>query len=57
MKNNVFNQPHEWTNEEIEHLYDTNWSITLEQLSLITNKTIEELINLLLSDKKTLDKV
>ena len=50
MKNNVFNQPHEWTNEEIEHLYDTNWSITLEQLSLITNKTIEELINLLLSD-------
>ena len=50
MKINIFKQPHEWTNEEIEQLYDTNWNITLEQLSLLTNKTIEELKNLLLPD-------
>ena len=50
MKINIFKQPHEWTNEEIKHLYDTNWNITLEQLSLLTNKTIEELKNLLLPD-------
>lgn len=50
MKIDSFKQPHEWTNEEIERLYDTNWNITLEQLSLLTNKTIEELKNLLLPD-------
>ena len=48
MKLNIFKQPHEWTDPEIEHLFDTNPNITLEQLSLLTNKTIEELKNLLL---------
>ena len=48
MKINIFKQPHEWTNEEIEHLYDTNWNFTLEQLSLLTNRTIQQLKELLL---------
>ena len=48
MKLNIFKQPHEWTDAEIEHLYDTNWNITLEQLSLLTNKTIQQLKTLLL---------
>ena len=48
MKLNIFKQPHEWTDAEIEHLYDTNWNITLEQLSLLTNKTIQQLKELLL---------
>ena len=48
MKLNIFKQPHEWTDAEIEHLYDTNWNITLEQLSLLTNKTIQQLKQLLL---------
>ena len=50
MKLNIFKQPHEWTDAEIEHLYDTNWNITLEQLSLLTNKTIQQLKTLLLPD-------
>lgn len=48
MKLNIFKQPHEWTDAEIEHLYDTNWNITLEQLSLLTSRTIQQLKNLLL---------
>lgn len=48
MKLNIFKQPHEWTDAEIEHLYDTNWNITLEQLSLLTNRTIQQLKELLL---------
>ena len=48
MKLNIFKQPHEWTDAEIEHLYDTNWNITLEQLSLLTNRTIQQLKDLLL---------
>jgi len=48
MKLNIFKQPHEWTDAEIEHLYDTNWNITLEQLSLLTNRTIQQLKQLLL---------
>ena len=50
MKLNIFKQPHEWTDAEIEHLYDTNWNITLEQLSLLTNRTIQQLKTLLLPD-------
>jgi len=50
MKLNIFKQPHEWTDAEIEHLYDTNWNITLEQLSLLTNRTIQQLKQLLLPD-------
>ena len=50
MKLNIFKQPHEWTDAEIEHLYDTNWNITLEQLSLLTNRTIQQLKELLLPD-------
>ena len=50
MKLNIFKLPEEWTDAEIEHLYDTNWNITLEQLSLLTNKTIQQLKNLLLPD-------
>ena len=48
MKINIFQQPEEWTDEEIEHLFDTNWNITLEQLSLLTNRSVEELKDLLL---------
>jgi len=48
MKLNIFKQPHEWTDTEIEHLFDTNPNITLEQLSLLTNKTIQQLKTLLL---------
>ena len=48
MKLNIFKQPHEWTDAESEHLYDTNWNITLEQLSLLTNRTIQQLKQLLL---------
>jgi len=48
MKLNIFKQPHEWTDAEIEHLYDTNWNITLEQLSLLTSRTIQQLKELLL---------
>jgi len=48
MKLNIFKQPHEWTDAEIEHLYDTNWNITLEQLSLLTSRTIQQLKQLLL---------
>jgi len=48
MKLDIFKQPHEWTDAEIEHLYDTNWNITLEQLSLLTNRTIQQLKELLL---------
>ena len=50
MKLDIFKQPHEWTDAEIEHLYDTNWNITLEQLSLLTNRTIQQLKELLLPD-------
>jgi hypothetical protein len=50
MKLNIFKLPEEWTDAEIEHLYDTNWNITLEQLSLLTNKTIQQLKILLLPD-------
>ena len=48
MKLDIFKQPHEWTDAEIEHLYDTNWNITLEQLSLLTNRTVQQLKDLLL---------
>lgn len=48
MKLNIFQQPEEWTDEEIEHLFDTNWNITLEQLSLLTNRSVEDLKDLLL---------
>ena len=48
MKLNIFKQPHEWTDAEIEHLFDTNPNITLEQLSLLTNRTIQQLKQLLL---------
>ena len=48
MKINIFQQPEEWTDEEIEHLFDTNWNITLEQLSLLTNRSVEDLKDLLL---------
>jgi hypothetical protein len=48
MNINIFQQPQQWTNKEIEHIFDTNWNITLEQISLLTNKTIEELKELLL---------
>jgi len=39
MKLNIFKLPDQWTDAEIEHLFDTNPNITLEQLSLLTNKT------------------
>ena len=48
MKLNIFKQPHEWTDAEIEHLFDTNQNITLEQLSLLTSRTIQQLKTLLL---------
>ena len=48
MKIDIFQLPDRWTDAEIEHLYDTNWNITLEQLSLLTNRTIEQLKELLL---------
>ena len=48
MKLNIFKQPREWTDAEIEHLFDTNPNITLEQLSLLTNRTIQQLKQLLL---------
>ena len=48
MKLNIFKLPDQWTDAEIEHLYDTNWNIALEQLSLLTNKTIQQLKELLL---------
>ena len=48
MKLNIFKLPDQWTDAEIEHLYDTNPNITLEQLSLLTNKTIQQLKQLLL---------
>lgn len=48
MKINIFQSPEQWTDEEIEHLFDTNWNITLEQLSLLTNRTIEQLKQLLM---------
>ena len=47
---NIFQLPHQWTDKEIEHLFDTNWNITLEQLSLLTNRTIEDLKKLLMPD-------
>lgn len=48
MKIDIFQLPQEWTDEEIEHLFDTNWNITLEQLALLTSRTIEDLKQLLL---------
>ena len=50
MKIDIFQLPDQWTDAEIEHLYDTNWNITLEQLSLLTNRTIQQLKELLLPD-------
>ena len=50
MKLNIFKLPDQWTDAEIEHLYDTNSNITLEQLSLLTNRTIQQLKELLLPD-------
>jgi len=50
MKIDIFKRPEEWTDKEIEHLFDTNWNITLEQLSLLTNRTVEDLKKLLLPD-------
>ena len=48
MKIDIFQLPEQWTDEEIEHLFDTNWNITLEQISLLTNRTIEQLKELLM---------
>lgn len=50
MKLDIFKLPEQWTDEEIEHLFDTNLNITLEQLSLLTNRTIEQLKKLLMPD-------
>ena len=43
MNINIFQLPEQWTDKEIEHVFDTNWNITLEQLSLLTNRTVEQL--------------
>ena len=40
----------EWTDERIKNFFDTNWNITLEQLSLLTSRTVEDLKKLLMSD-------
>lgn len=48
MNIDIFQLPDRWTDKEIEHLFDTNWNITLEQLSLLTNRTVEQLKELLL---------
>jgi len=48
MKLNIFKLPDQWTDAEIEHLFDTNPNITLEQLSLLTSRTIQQLKQLLL---------
>ena len=45
MNINIFQQPQQWTNKEIEHIFDTNWNITLEpvsytHLTLPTNREV-----------------
>ena len=42
IKIDIFN-PRQWTDQEIEHIFDTRPNITLAQLSDITGKPIEDL--------------
>ena len=50
IKLDIFKPGHLWTNKEIEKLFDSRPNLTLEQLSLFTGKSIEDLKKLLMGE-------